>query len=87
MGWKVQESNPGGGEIFRTRPYRPRDPSSLLHNGYRAIPRGEGGGDGRDVALTTHPYLEPKLQKLESCTSTPPLGLHVLFHGKLYFFT
>jgi hypothetical protein len=29
-------SNPGGGEIFRTRPDRLRAPSSLLHNWYRA---------------------------------------------------
>jgi hypothetical protein len=28
-------SNPGGGEIFRTRPDRLRNPPSLLYNGYR----------------------------------------------------
>jgi hypothetical protein len=28
-------SNPGGGEIFRTRPDRPWGPPSLLYNGYR----------------------------------------------------
>jgi hypothetical protein len=31
--WKVQESNPGGERIFRTRPGRPWDPPSLLYNG------------------------------------------------------
>ena len=30
-------SNPGGGEIFRTRPDRPWDPPSLLYNGYRVF--------------------------------------------------
>jgi len=28
------------GEIFRTRPDRPRGPSSLLYNGYRLFARG-----------------------------------------------
>jgi hypothetical protein len=35
MGWTVRESNSAGGETFRTRPFRPWDPPSLLHNGYR----------------------------------------------------
>jgi hypothetical protein len=35
MGWTVQESNPGGGEIFWTRPDRPGGLPSLLYNGYR----------------------------------------------------
>jgi hypothetical protein len=33
-GWKVQGSNPGGGEIFRTRPDRTWGPPSLPYNGY-----------------------------------------------------
>jgi len=32
--WTVRGLNPGGGEIFRTRPYRPWGPPSLLYNGY-----------------------------------------------------
>ena len=31
----LRGSNPGGGEIFRTRPDRPWDPPSLLYNLYR----------------------------------------------------
>jgi hypothetical protein len=31
----VRGSNPGGGEIFRSRPDRPWGPPSLLYNGYR----------------------------------------------------
>jgi hypothetical protein len=34
MGWTVRGSNPGGGEIFRSRPDRPWGPPSLLYNGY-----------------------------------------------------
>jgi large subunit ribosomal protein LP1 len=33
--------NPGGGEIFRTRPDRPWGPPSLLYNGYRVFPGGK----------------------------------------------
>jgi hypothetical protein len=39
-GWKVQGSNPGGGEIFRTPPDRPWVPPSFLNNGYRDFPGG-----------------------------------------------
>jgi hypothetical protein len=35
MGWAIQRSNPGRGEIFCTRPDRPWGPPSLLYNGYR----------------------------------------------------
>jgi len=34
-GCTVRGSNPGEGEIFRTRPDRPCVPPSLLYNGYR----------------------------------------------------
>ena len=34
-------SNPGGGEIFRTRPDRPWGPPSLLYNGYWVFPGGK----------------------------------------------
>ena len=37
-GWEVRESNPGGGEIFRTYPDRLQGPPSLLYNGYRVFP-------------------------------------------------
>jgi hypothetical protein len=36
--------NPGGGEIFRTRPDRPRGPRSLLFNWYRVFPGGKAAG-------------------------------------------
>jgi hypothetical protein len=34
-GWRVRGSNPGGGEIFRTRPDRSWGPPNLLYNGHR----------------------------------------------------
>ena len=59
-GLTVRGSNPGDGEIFRSRPDRPWGPPSLLHNWYRVIPGGKAAGG---VALTTHPNLEPRLKK------------------------
>ena len=47
-GWTVRESNPGGGEIFRTCPDRPWGPPSLLYNGYRVFPRSKKR-PGRDA--------------------------------------
>jgi len=46
--WTVRGSNPGGGEIFRTCPYRPWGPPSLLYNGYRVFPGGKER-PGRDA--------------------------------------
>jgi hypothetical protein len=37
MGWTVRGSNPGEGEIFRTRPDWHQGPSCFLHNGYRVL--------------------------------------------------
>jgi hypothetical protein len=34
----------GGGEIFRTRPYRPWGPPSHLYNGRRVFPEGKTAG-------------------------------------------
>jgi hypothetical protein len=37
-GCTIPESNSGGGEIFRTRPDRPRDPPSLCTMGTQSLP-------------------------------------------------
>jgi hypothetical protein len=37
-------SNPGRGEIFRTRTDRPWGPPSFLYNGYRVFPTGKAAG-------------------------------------------
>ena len=50
-GWTIRESNPGGGEIFRTCPDRPRGPPSSLYNGYRLFPGGKER-PGRDADLS-----------------------------------
>ena len=41
MGWTVRGSNPGGGEIFRTRPDRSWGLPCLMYNGYRVFPGGK----------------------------------------------
>ena len=43
-GWTVRGSNPGAGDIFRTRPDRPWGLPGLLYNGYRVFPGGKAAG-------------------------------------------
>ena len=43
-GWTVRGSNPGGGEIFHTRPGWPWGPPSLLYNGYRVFRGSKAAG-------------------------------------------
>jgi hypothetical protein len=72
-------SNPGGGEIFRIIPDRPRCPLSLLYNGYRVSFLGvKGPGCGLDHP----PHLAPRLKKEESYsygTSWPVLGWNLFY--------
>ena len=56
-----RSSNPGGGEIFRTRPDRPWDPPSLLFNGYRVFSGGKAARAWRWPPK--HFHLAPKLRK------------------------
>ena len=69
MGWTVQGSNPGGSEIFRTRPDRPCRPPSLLYNEYRVpfpeVKRPERGFDHP-------PHQKQRLNKEYSYASTLP---------------
>jgi hypothetical protein len=51
-GWKVRGSNPGGGEIFRTRPDRLPRPTQPPVQWIMGLSRGKGD---RGVTLTTHP--------------------------------
>jgi len=46
--WTVCRSNPGGGEIFLTRPDRSWGPPILLYIGYRVFPGGKVAGGGFD---------------------------------------
>jgi hypothetical protein len=45
--WTVRGSNPGVGEIFRTRTDQPWGPPSLLYNRYRVFPGGKAAGAWR----------------------------------------
>jgi len=76
-GLEVRRSNPGGVEIFRTRPDRPWGPPSLLYNGYLVwvIPGGKAAG----AWSWTPPHLAQMLKKEYSYTSIPPMGLRGLF--------
>jgi hypothetical protein len=42
---------------------------------------------GRGMALTTRPFLAPRLKKEYSSTSTLPLGLHGLLWGELHLYS
>ena len=54
---RFTKKNPGGDEIFRTRPDRPLGPHSLLYNGERVFP---GGRSGRGVGADPLPHLVPR---------------------------
>ena len=45
-GLEVPESNPGEGNIFRTRPDRPWGQHNRLYNEYRVVPGGKASGRG-----------------------------------------
>ena len=80
-GWTVRRSNPGGGEIFRTRPDWPWCPPSLLQNGYLVF---LGGKVWPWRGVDHPPNLAMRLKKQQKNTSTPPLGLRGLFLVELY---
>jgi len=61
-GWTVRETNPGGGEIFRTCPDPSWGQSSLLYNGYRFFPGGTVR-PGRDADLS--PPSSAEVKKIE----------------------
>jgi hypothetical protein len=70
--WTVRGSNPGGGEIFLTRPHRPWGPPSLLHTWYRvSFPEVKRPKRGVDHP----PPSSAEVKERVSYTSTPPLGL------------
>jgi len=70
-----------GDEIFRTHPDRPWGPPRLCTADTLSLSLGQSG---RGTLFTTHTYLEPRLKKEYSYTSTPPLGLHGLLQGELF---
>ena len=55
-----RKSNPGGGEIFSTRPDRSSAHPASYIMGTGSLSRGLSG---KGVALVTHHHLEPRLKK------------------------
>jgi len=83
-GWTVRGSNHSGGETFRTCPYRPWGPPSLLYNGHRVF-SGSKERPGRDAdsfllpwsrksrAIPLHPLRTVRpVQSLSACTRGAP---------------
>jgi hypothetical protein len=74
----LYNSNPGGGEIFRTRPDRRWGPPSLLYNGYRVFPEGKAAGAWcwphtpfqRRCHERLEPYLYPPSGPVQACNGT-----------------
>jgi hypothetical protein len=80
----LRDRIPVGGEIFRTRPGRPRGVPSLLCNGCRDIT-----GVKRQERGVNHPStsLAKAKERVESyLTSTPLLCLHGRLYGELYLY-
>ena len=62
-GWMVRGSNPGEGEIFRTRPDRTKGPPNLLYNGYRVSFWGvKRPGRGFDHPLTSSTEVKERVE-------------------------
>jgi hypothetical protein len=76
-GWTVQESNPGGGEIFRTRPYQPWSPPSPLYSYYRVSFPGVKRS-GRDVdhpAPSSTEVIKERAKLYVSSLSAPSMQI------------
>jgi hypothetical protein len=64
-GWTVRGSNPGGGEILRTRPDRPWGLPSLLYNGYRvSFPGVKRPGRGVDHPPSSSVRVKERVEPL-----------------------
>ena len=72
--WEVGRSKTGAGEIFCTRRDGPRGPPRLLYNGYRFFPESKRHGN---IINYLH-HLGTNVKKVQSYTSTNPLGLRRL---------
>jgi len=71
------------GQIFCTRPDRTWDPSSLLYNGYRAIPGINGPGGGIDQLIPS----SAEVKEREELYIYFPLGLRGLCFKVTFTFT
>ena len=74
-GWTIRGSNPGGDEIFRTRPDRPWGLLSLLYSGYRVSPRGvKWPGRGVEHPPPSNAEVEGRVE-LHICSPSGPSWL------------
>ena len=81
-GQTVRESNPGGSEVFRTRPDRPWGPPSLLYSGYWvSFPGVKRPGPGVDH---TPPPPGAEVKERVELYFAPPLCLRDLFQSEHY---
>ena len=92
MSWTVPESNPGGDEIFRTRPDRPWVPLSLLYSGYRVFPRSKAAGAWRWPPTPISAQVEGRVELYicsPSGSSWPVMGwpLPLTFYGYAVLFS
>ena len=74
----VRGSNPGRGEVFRTRPDRPWGPPNLLYNGYLVFLGGKAAGAWRSPPTPSSAEVKEKVQLYlhsPSGPSWPVLGL------------
>jgi hypothetical protein len=87
-GWRVRVSNPGGVEIFRTHPDRPRIPPSLLYTGYRfSFPGVKRSGRGVDHPLSSSAGVKERVELYfysSSGLSWPGLGRTLPLPYKMY---
>ena len=81
MGWTVRGSNPGGGEIFRTRQttLAAHPTSNTMRT--ESFPGVKRPGRGVD----NPPHLAPRFNKEDSNTCIPHLGLRGLFQSEVIF--
>ena len=83
-GWTVRGSNPGGGEIFRTRPDRPWGPPSLLYNVYRLFPGGKAAGAW---CWPPTPIFSAEVLKQGRAIPLPTLTALAAYKGGTFTFT
>ena len=85
-GWTVRGSNPGGGEISRTRPDRPWGPPRLLYNGCRvSFPGVKRPGRGVDHPPSYSAEVKERVEQYlypPSGPSWPVLGRTLLYLSK-----
>jgi len=58
----VPGSNPGGGEIFGSRPDQPRDPPNLLYSGYLVFTGDNAAGFWRSLPTPSSAEVKESVQ-------------------------